>query len=176
MLGSKPGILGLKPDDLTIEFFDYIFQNGPYSSNITVAEEKMKIMRDEFLYWYPMDLRCSGKDLIQNHLTMALFNHSAIWDKQPELWPKGYFCNGYVLVDGEKMSKSKGNFYTLEEILNLYDADSVRIACANAGDTLDDANFTLETCVQGILRLAALETWINHDVINNLNSLRSADQ
>ncbi len=39
----------------------------------------MKKMRDSFLYWYPMDLRCSGKDLIKNHLTMALFNHAAIW-------------------------------------------------------------------------------------------------
>lgn len=36
-------------------------------------------MRKEFLYWYPMDLRCSGKDLIKNHLIMALFNHAAVW-------------------------------------------------------------------------------------------------
>ena len=28
-----------------------------------------------------MNLRVSGKDLIQNHLTMALFNHAAIWDE-----------------------------------------------------------------------------------------------
>lgn len=62
-------------------------------------------MRKEFLYWYPMDLRCSGKDLIKNHLIFALFNHAAIWKDQPNLWPKGYFCNGYVLVDGKKMSK-----------------------------------------------------------------------
>lgn len=33
-------------------------------------------MRKEFLYWYPMNLRCSGKDLIKNHLTMCLFNHA----------------------------------------------------------------------------------------------------
>jgi len=53
-------------------------------------------MKEEFNYWYPMDIRCSGKDLIKNHLTMALFNHSAIWEKKPEFWPKSYFCNGYV--------------------------------------------------------------------------------
>ena len=35
-------------------------------------------MRKEFLYWYPLDLRCSAKDLIKNHLTLALFNHSVI--------------------------------------------------------------------------------------------------
>ena len=26
-------------------------------------------MRNEFEYWYPFDLRASGKDLIRNHLT-----------------------------------------------------------------------------------------------------------
>lgn len=36
-------------------------------------------MRNEFEYWYPMDLRVSGKDLIPNHLTMSLYNHAAIW-------------------------------------------------------------------------------------------------
>lgn len=62
-------------------------------------------MRNEFLYWYPMDLRCSGKDLIKNHLTMALFNHAAVFSDHPELWPRSYFTNGYILVDGDKMSK-----------------------------------------------------------------------
>ena len=39
-------------------------------------------MRSEFQYWYPMDLRVSGKDLIGNHLTMCLYNHAAIWPNE----------------------------------------------------------------------------------------------
>lgn len=35
---------------------------------------------------------------------MSLYNHYFIW-KDKKL-PKGIFCNGWVLVDGEKMSKS----------------------------------------------------------------------
>lgn len=62
-----------------------------------------------------MDLRCSGKDLIKNHLTMALYNHVAIWD-DPKFWPQAYYCNGHILIEGEKMSKSTGNF------INLIDA------------------------------------------------------
>lgn len=31
------------------------------------------------MYWYGVDLRCSGKDLIPNHLTMSLYNHAAVW-------------------------------------------------------------------------------------------------
>lgn len=35
--------------------------------------------KKEFMYWYPQDIRVSGKDLIFNHLTMSLFIHQAIW-------------------------------------------------------------------------------------------------
>lgn len=41
-------------------------------------------MRQEFQFWYPFNLRVSGKDLIQNHLTFALYNHTAIF---PEVSP-----------------------------------------------------------------------------------------
>jgi len=44
---------------------------------------------------------------------MALFNHAAIWDDS-NMWPRSYFMNGYVLVNGEKMSKEKGNFLTID--------------------------------------------------------------
>ena len=93
------------------------------------------------MYWYPLDLRCSAKDLIKNHLTMALFNHAAIWDDE-KFWPRSYYCNGYINVEGEKMSKSKGNFITLNQAIEEYGADAARIACAMAGDSINDANFT----------------------------------
>lgn len=50
--------------------------------------------RKEFRFWYPMDLRVSGKDLIYNHLTMSLYNHACVWEKEPDMWPRGFFCNG----------------------------------------------------------------------------------
>jgi len=40
------------------------------------------------------------------------------------------------------MSKSKGNFISLEDAVNEYGADSARMACAQAGDSINDANFT----------------------------------
>lgn len=64
-----------------------------------------------------MDLRCSAKDLIKNHLTMALFNHAFIWSNDSSKWPRSYFLNGYILVNGEKMSKEKGNFFTIHDML-----------------------------------------------------------
>ncbi len=87
-----------------------------YKSN-KVPLYKLQKLRESFLYWYPMDLRCSAKDLIKNHLTMCLFNHAAIWEDEPDKWPRGFYCNGYILVDGDKMSKSAGNFITLENAM-----------------------------------------------------------
>ena len=34
--------------------------------------------------------------------------------------------NGFVRVDDEKMSKSRGNFFTLRDILKAFDAEVVR--------------------------------------------------
>lgn len=88
-----------------------------------------------------MDLGVSGKDLIRNHLTMALYNNQAVWQNNEKRNNRSYFCNGYLNLDGKKMSKSTGNFMTLGQCLNEFGADASRIALADAGDTLDDANF-----------------------------------
>lgn len=42
------------------------------------------------------------------------------------------------------MSKSTGNFLTLEQAIEKYSADATRFAMAAAGDGLDDANFDPE--------------------------------
>lgn len=127
--GSKPGICNILPQQMTEEAWDYVF----LGKEVVIAAElrkKFEVMRNEFLYWYPLDLRCSAKDLIKNHLIMALFNHAAVWRDFPELWPRGYFCNGYIMVDNQKMGKLLGNFKALSETIKLYSADAVRIGCA----------------------------------------------
>jgi len=165
---------GISPADLTEEVFDFVFcikDELPADSAIPV--ELLEKMRREFKFWYPVDLRCSGKDLIQNHLTMSLFNHAAVWE-DPKLWPKAFFCNGHVMVDSEKMSKSKGNFLTLEESIAAYSADAVRITCADSGDGLSDANFSRENCGKTILKLTALQAWAEESV-QKLPTMRTGD-
>lgn len=64
---------------MTIPVFDYIYL-GKDSNDVPVElKEKLDLLRKEFLYYYPMNLRSSGKDLIKNHLIFALFNHAAVW-------------------------------------------------------------------------------------------------
>lgn len=39
--------------------------------------------------------------------------------------------NGHICVDGEKMAKSKGNFLTLEYVVQEFSCDATRIAMAD---------------------------------------------
>ncbi len=114
-------------------FFDYIFL-GKGKGDL-----KMQKMKKEFEYWYPFDVRSSGKDLVQNHLSFCLFNHAAIFPEK--YWPKSFSVNGWLLIEGEKMSKSKGNFFTIRQILEKNSADSIRAGLMLGGEGLDDPNF-----------------------------------
>ena len=170
--GKSPGKIAAK--DLSDDVFNYIYCNGPIPEGTNIPADALNKMRSEFRYWYPMDLRVSAKDLIPNHLTMALYNHAAIWDDEPALWPKGYYTNGHVLVDAEKMSKSKGNFLMMDETIKKYSADATRFACADAGDTIDDANFSRDTADTAIVSLANEENWIN-ETLAEIATLRTGD-
>ncbi len=114
-----------------------------------------------------MDLRCSGKDLIRNHLTMSLYNHAAIWDDQ-KMMPRGIFCNGYVLVNGKKMSKSEGNFLTIRDCIAKYGVDATRLTLADAGDSLDDANFEETVANAAILKLFVFEKWVQDEIAKQI--------
>ena len=136
----------IDPQKLDDYFFDYIYLKrgniDEVSEKSGLSKELILDMKKEFEYWYPFDFRNSGKDLIQNHLSFCIFNHAAIFPE--EMWPKGFGVNGWVLVDGEKMSKSKGNFYTIKQIVKMYGADAVRITLMNGGEGLDDPNWDSE--------------------------------
>ncbi|KAG0562416.1 hypothetical protein KC19_9G144200 [Ceratodon purpureus] len=167
MYGKSSG--AVRPEDMTHAVWDYVFQEGPVPET-KIPVEVLQKMRTEFEYWYPFDLRVSGKDLIQNHLTFCLYNHTAMFPK--DLWPKGFRCNGHLLLNSEKMSKSTGNFLTILSSIELFSADATRFALADAGDAMDDANFVFETANSAILRLTKEIAWMEQ-VIGAELALRS---
>ena len=130
------------------EAFDYIFLGkGSVSAlaNTTGLEKgTLEEMRREFEYFYPFDLRTSGKDLVQNHLTFSIFHHVAIWEEEHG-WPRAFGINGYVNVGGEKMSKSKGNFIPLRDLVKKHGADITRINIAASNENMDDADWRQES-------------------------------
>ena len=163
--GEAPGPMGITPDMISDADWSYVFavsDEVPTGGHISKAN--LDILRNEFLFWYPMDLRVSGKDLINNHLAMSLYNHAAIWENRPDLWPRAFFCNGMVEIDDQKMSKSLGNFLTLKDACDEYGADATRLALADAGDELQKANFRRKTANDNILALTTLDNWISEQL------------
>lgn len=131
---------GMKIDNLPPEFFEYIFMNNGRAedmANITgVPLETVQQIRRDFAYWYPVDLRTSGKDLVANHLLFFLYHHVAIFPES--LWPKAIAVNGFVSLEGQKMSKSKGPLLTLRQAVAENGADVTRLyILANAEYTQD---------------------------------------
>ena len=114
----------MDPEDLNRAFFDKIFLNKD-SDDIKVAPELVKEIQDEFNYWYPLDWRLSAKDLVGNHLSFLMFHHSAIFPE--DKWPKGTVVFGMGLLEGNKMSSSKGNVILLKDAIEDYTADVVRL-------------------------------------------------
>ena len=170
--GSSGNKYNIKPADMTPEVWDYIFFQTEAIPKTSIKKDVLARMRREFEYWYPVDLRVSGKDLIQNHLTYFLYNHCAMWPDKPQMWPQGIRANGHLMLNSEKMSKSTGNFMTLSEAMQRYGADGMRLALANSGDSIEDANFETSVADSAVLRLWTLVELIK-ELISELSSMRT---
>jgi len=135
---------GIRPSQLTYEVWDYLMLGNGNVEDVSkksgIPKEVLEDMRNEFLYWYPLDIRHSGKDLIPNHLSFFIFNHAAIFPE--ELCPKAIAVNGFVLYEGKKMSKSLRNIIPLRKAIRTYGADVVRIALTSTADMGSDVNFS----------------------------------
>lgn len=133
----------LKAENMVKEFFDYVFLGIGDIEEVSriskLDKELLKQIRKEFLYWYPVDLRSSGKDLVANHLLFFLFHHVAIFPK--ELWPRAIAVNGYVSLEGQKMSKSKGPLLTIKKAVSSYGAEVSRLYILLAAEYDSDADW-----------------------------------
>ena len=137
----------LKADNLSKEFFDYVFLEKGSAEGTNVSKDLTEEIRKEFSYFYPVDSRHSGRDLVPNHLTFFILNHVAIFPESN--WPKQIVVNGSVLMDGKKMSKSMGNIIPLRKAIRDYGADPIRLAIIISAELLQDADFNVES-VRGI--------------------------
>jgi len=134
----------IQPKQLTDEAFDYIFLRKSEATKIAkkvgLDAKILEEMRREFTYFYPLDSRHSAHELIPNHLTFMIFNHTAIFPEQ--MWPRQIVTNGVVLMEGSKMSKSFGNIIPLREALAKFGADPIRLSVLATAELLQDADFS----------------------------------
>lgn len=134
---------GIGPEHLTPQLFDYVLL-GKGTVQQTAAdtgldEQLIAQMKEDLDYWYPVDLRSSGKDLVPNHLLFFLFHHVAIFDE--EKWPRALAVNGFVSLEGQKMSKSKGPLLTLRTAVDEYGADISRMYILSSAEQTQDADW-----------------------------------
>lgn len=72
----------------------------------------------------PIDIHGGGQDLQFPHHENEYAQAACCWHEPlANVW----MHSGMLLINGEKMSKSLGNFYTLKEVLDKYPADAVRL-------------------------------------------------
>ena len=70
-----------------------------------------------------LDIHGGGADLIFPHHENEIAQSESYSGKE---FAKYWIHNGFITIDKEKMSKSLGNFFTIREILQRYDAEVVR--------------------------------------------------
>ncbi|TLY10066.1 MAG: leucine--tRNA ligase, partial [Thaumarchaeota archaeon] len=141
----------LSDDSINDAFFDYVLLGignaNQVAKDCEVPMQIVEQIRKEFGYFYPVDSRHSGRDLVPNHLTFFIFNHVAIFEK--ENWPRQIVVNGSVLMEGKKMSKSLGNIIPLRAAIKEHGADILRLAILVSAEILQDADFSFDT-IRGI--------------------------
>lgn len=133
-------------EQLSPQVFDYIFYGTGKADDLSkqtgADQEVLKKIREEFLYWYPIDLRNSGKDLVGNHLTFFIFHHVALFDER--CWPRAIGVNGFMSAEGRPMHKSQGNWVPLWKACEDQGADAVRCTVLLAAEGMDDPDWRFD--------------------------------
>lgn len=114
---------------------------------------------DDFDKYWPADVHFVGKEIVRFHTIIWPAMLMAL--KLP--LPKRVFGHGWLLIDGGKMSKSKGNVVDPVVLCNRYGADALRFFLLREFPFGTDGAFTNE----------ALITRINSDLANDLGNLVS---
>ena len=109
--------------DTFVESSWYFARFASYNSSDSMLDERAK-------YWLPVDQYVGGIEHAVLHLLYSRFFYRCLRDlglvegSEPFL---NLLCQGMVLKDGSKMSKSKGNVVDPDEIIDKYGADTLRL-------------------------------------------------
>ncbi len=158
--------------DLTDAFFDYVFLGkGEAQSDKKEVWEKVK---EEFDYFYPLDMNLGGKEHKTVHFPVFLMNHVAILEH--DKWPKGIFANWWVTGKGGKISKSKGGAEPIPHAIEKFGVDAMRLYYAHIGsphvDVVWDEDVVVhyKNCLEKIYSLCEQLSLIEENEISGLDS------
>ena len=82
----------------------------------------------------PFDIHSGGMDLIFPHHENEIAQSCAAHDRSddPKFFAKYWFHNGFVVVDGEKMSKSIGNIKLVHNLISKFSGEVLRLTLLSA--------------------------------------------
>ncbi|MBQ0720092.1 MAG: leucine--tRNA ligase [Gammaproteobacteria bacterium] len=111
--------------------FDTFMESSWYYARFTCPDYSEGMLDSERAnYWLPVDQYVGGIEHAILHLLYARFYHKLLRDEGlvdcDEPFTK-LLCQGMVLKDGSKMSKSKGNTVDPQPLIKQYGADTVRL-------------------------------------------------
>ncbi|MFZ5966816.1 MAG: cysteine--tRNA ligase [Bacillota bacterium] len=112
-----------------------------------------------------IDIHGGGQDLIFPHHENEIAQSEACTGRP---FAKYWVHNGYITIDNEKMSKSKGNFFTVRDILKEFDPEVVRFFLLSA-QYRNPVNFSRELMQQsanGLERLYNTKNNLEHMIKN----------
>lgn len=136
------------------DVLDCWFESGsmPYAQLHYPFENKERFERT-----FPADFICEGLDQTRGWFYTLTIMASALFD-EPAF--KHCVVNGIILAeDGEKMSKSKGNFTDPMLLVNQFGADALRFALMNSSAVhADDLKFS-DQMVKDVLKSIILPLW-----------------
>ncbi len=140
----------LTPDEMTDAFFNYIFLGHG-----TAKTKLWREIKDDFDYWYPVDINLGGKEHKTVHFPVYVMNHVAIFPEQKR--PRGLFVHWWVTQKGkEKISKSKGGAEPILEAAFTYGVDAMRLYYAHSGSPFVDVEWDTETVTKYKTRIQML--------------------
>lgn len=102
-----------------------------------------------------IDIHAGGQDLIFPHHENEIAQSEAATGKP---FAKYWMHNGYINVDNEKMSKSKGNFFTVRDISQKYDLKVVRLFMLSA-HYRSPINFSQELIMQAAAAMSRIKNF-----------------
>jgi cysteinyl-tRNA synthetase len=120
------------------------------------------------------DIHTGGQDLIFPHHENEIAQSEAATEAP---FVKYWVHNGHINVDGEKMSKSLGNFFTLREILEKYPADAIRffLISSHYRSPINFSDVELAQAARGLERLKNTARNVM-DILGNRQASGEIDQ
>ena len=145
---------GKKAERITDTMDTFVFSAWYFLRFIDPHNQEMPFDSKAANYWMPVDQYVGGIEHATVHLIYARFFHKVLYDMglvdAPEPFKK-LFTQGMVCKDGKKMSKSKGNVVSPDEMIEQFGADVTRVYVMFMGPPELDVEWS-EQGVRGISR------------------------